>query len=258
MPARIALTGVSVVAVLATSLGQAPLASATPAAATAAATAAPATVAPAAPLGCRPPSSPLPPTWPLRPVTPGTSRAPSRWASCSRRRTPARRTGSRAACGSDALPTSEHYDGRAVDWMNKVRTASAGPGQRAGKFLISRTTGTSRRSRAGSGSCTSSGTTDLGAYNPAAGWEAYDGCTKRPPSPPAWTPPATATTSTSRCPGTARSASPRSGAARLVTTPDYGPCRPRDLNWAPAYTRGQPRPVPVLPEGQPGEPAPPR
>ena len=152
-----------------------------------------------------------------------------------------------ARCGSDALPTSEHYDGRAVDWITNVRTVE---GKARGNALVNWLTakdarGTSRPTPAASGSCTSSGTTGSGAPTtpqPAGG--------PTPPAPPTRARPATrratATTCTSPSPGRARCAARRGGPRPWRQ--DFGPCRVPDLNWAAAYSAANPVRCPSYPK----------
>ena len=250
-PARVALAGAGVVAVLATSLGQAPLAAGHAGGRDPPPRQPPRPPSPRPPrVGCRAPSSPSPPTCRPRPATPRTSRAASRSATCSRRRTRARRTGSRRSCGSDALSTTEHYDGRAVDWFTNVRTAE---GKARGNALVSWLTATDAKGNVAA-NARRLGVMYIiwnnriwGAYNPAAGWRPYSSCATHHRGQQRHRR-ATATTSTSPCPGRARWAARRGGPSPLRAQ-DFGPCRVPDLNWAPAYTRLQPRPVPVLPEG---------
>src|SRR5215218_367955 len=137
-------------------------------------------------------------------------------------------------CGTS--PSSEHNEGRAIDWMVSVRK----PTQRAQavavlNWLLMKDSAGNPYSNA----------RRLGvmyiiwnnkmwrAYNPSAGWSEYQNCSKR--------------TSTSLYTTCHRnhihiSLSWEGAMARTsfwtrrVAARDYGPCRPRDLNWAAPYT----------------------
>ena len=136
-------------------------------------------------------------------------------------------------CGQS--PTSEHNEGRAIDWMVSVRN----PTRRAqavatlnwlfAKDAAGRPYSNARR---------------LGvmyiiwnnkmwrAYNPSAGWSEYKGCSTRP---------ASSYDTTCHRDHIHISLSWEGAMARTsfwtkrVAARDYGPCRPRDLNWAAPY-----------------------
>ena len=138
-------------------------------------------------------------------------------------------------CGTDALPTSEHYDGRAVDWMNSVRD----PQQAAqAKAVISWLTSPD----AAGNSYANARRLGImyviwddkiwGAYSTNQGWRPYSSCADHPEK--AWD---------STChrnhmhlslswPGALGTTSFWTG---TVAAANYGPCRARDLNWAAPY-----------------------
>ncbi len=247
-PARIALAGAGIVAVLATSLGQAPLASATPAVVTAlAATAAPATVAPAAPHGL--PSAIEPLAAYVAASSCDTRDKPGTVAlgQLLKATYPGTTYGISRSCGSDALPTSEHYDGRAVDWFTNVRTVT---GKARGNALVSWLTAKDAKGNVAA-NARRLGVMYIiwnnriwGAYDPAAGWKPYSSCATHP-----------AASSDTTChrnhvhlslswEGAMRRTS---WWTRTVARQDFGPCRVRDLNWAPAYSRANPVRCPSYP-----------
>ena len=183
-------------------------------------------------------------------MTPATSRAPSRWASCSRRRTRARRTGSRRSCGSDALPTSEHYDGRAVDWFTNVRTAT---GKARGNALVSWLTAKDAKGNVAA-NARRLGVMYIiwnnriwGAYDPAAGWKPYSSCATHP-----------AASQRHHVPPQPRAPVPVLGgrdAPHVVVDQDRGAAGLRPVPGAgpelgARLLARQPRPVPVVPEGR--------
>jgi peptidoglycan hydrolase-like protein with peptidoglycan-binding domain len=243
-PARIALAGASVVAVLATSLGQAPLASATPVATitptATTATTAPATVAPAAPRGL--PSAIEPLAAYVAASSCDTRDKPGTIAvgQLLKATYPGTTYGISRSCGSDALPTSEHYDGRAVDWFTNVRTAT---GKARGNALVSWLTAKDARGNVAA-NARRLGVMYIiwnnriwGAYNPAAGWKPYSSCATHP---------AAASDTTCHRNHVHLSLSWEGAMRRTswwtktVARQDFGPCRVRDLNWAPAYARANP------------------
>ncbi len=151
-------------------------------------------------------------------------------------------------CGVDPLPTSEHYDGRAVDWMNSVRdTVQAAQAQAVIRWLtapdaagqtyaIARRLGVMYMIWDGQ---------IWGAYSADRGWRPYSSCADHPEK--GWDttchrnhmhlslswPGAMGTTSywTQR-----------------VAAPDYGPCRAADLNWAAPYAKARTTPCPRYPK----------
>src|SRR4051794_26782161 len=253
-PARIALIGVGVAAVLATSLGQAPLASATPAAATAtvapaatAAVTAPAAVAPAAPRGLPAAIEPLAAY--VAATSCDTRDKPGTVALGQLLKTtyPGTTYGISRSCGSDALPTSEHYDGRAVDWFTNVPTAT---GKARGNAPVSWLTAKDARGDVAANArrlgvmYITWNNRIWGAYNPAAGWKPYSSCATHP---------AAASDTTCHRNHVHLSLSWEGAMRRTswwtktVARQDFGPCRVPDLNWAPAYSRANPVRCPSYP-----------
>ena len=87
------------------------------------------------------------------------------------------------SCGSDALPTSEHYDGRAVDWFTNVRTAA---GKARGNALVNWLTAKDAKGNVAA-NARRLGVMYIiwnnriwGAYDPAAGWKPYSSCATHP------------------------------------------------------------------------------
>jgi len=148
-------------------------------------------------------------------------------------------------CGSS--PTSEHNEGRAIDWMVSVRTpARAAQANAVLTWLLAKDAAGNPYANA----------RRLGvmyiiwnnkmwrAYDSGSGWREYRGCTTR-----------TARSSDTTChrdhihislswEGAMRRTSFWTG---RVAAPDYGPCRPRDLNWAPPYRTARTAPCPWYP-----------
>jgi len=150
------------------------------------------------------------------------------------------------SCGA-GLPTSEHYDGRAVDWMNSVRT----PAQAAqADAVISWLRATDSHGNAWANARRLGvmyviwDDHILGLYDPGAGWRPYSSCAQHPER--SWD------TTCHRdhmhlsltWPGAMGTTSFWTG---RVAAPDYGPCRARDLNWAGLRTRVNPIPCPRYP-----------
>jgi hypothetical protein len=148
-------------------------------------------------------------------------------------------------CGT--TPSSEHNEGRAIDWMVSVRN----PTQRAQavavlNWLLMKDPSGNQYSNA----------RRLGvmyiiwnnkmwrAYNPSAGWGEYQNCSKRP---------STSLDTTCHRNHIHISFSWEGAMARTsfwtrrVAARDYGPCRPRDLNWAAPYTAANPTRCPSYP-----------
>lgn len=146
-------------------------------------------------------------------------------------------------CGVDKLPTSEHYDGRAVDWMNGAddakRAAQAkavlswlmAPDAQGNAYANARRLGVMYIIWDGK---------IWGAYSANRGWRPYSSCADHPEQ--SWD---------NTChrdhvhfslswPGALGTTSFWS---KRVAGVNYGPCRARDLNWAPPYG-GTPRTTP--------------
>lgn len=170
-----------------------------------------------------------------------------RFAALLRRTWPGTTTGITRACGSDPLPTSEHYDGRAVDWM-----VGTGPTGRAHahaliQWLFARDDAGNRWAMA-----RRLGIMYViwhnhiwGSYSAGEGWRPYSSCADHPGH--AWD---TAChrdhvhVSFSWEGATARTSFFTGQAA---VGEDYGPCRAAGLNWAPRWRRPNPLPCPAQP-----------
>lgn len=169
------------------------------------------------------------------------------FAALLRRTWPGTTTGITRACGADPLPTSEHYDGRAVDWM--VGTGAAGrararaliqwlfaPDDAGNRWAMARRLGIMYliwHNRI------------WGSYSAQEGWRPYSSCADHPGH--AWDTPCHrdhvhvsfswegATGGTSFFTG------------RVAAGEDYGPCRVAGLNWAPRWRHPNTVPCPALP-----------
>jgi hypothetical protein len=147
-------------------------------------------------------------------------------------------------CGTDPLPTSEHYDGRALDWFRDVRV----PRERADAqavlgWLFARDDAGNRYANA-----RRLGVMYViwnnriwGSYRAAEGWRPYASCAAR-----------SARAYDTTChrdhihislswEGAMRRTSYWTG---LVAAPDYGPCAEPGLNWAAPYTVPRATPCP--------------
>jgi peptidoglycan hydrolase-like protein with peptidoglycan-binding domain len=157
-------------------------------------------------------------------------------------------------CGTDPLRTSEHYEGRAVDWMTNVRDPLGAARAKAVLDWLLATDGAGNPYA----NARRLGVMYLiwnnriwGAYNPAAGWRPYSTCAVHPD--PSWD------TTCHRdhihvSLGWAGAQRRTSFWTKAVVAPDYGPCRPSDLNWAAPYsapraTRCPSYPLVVAPAG---------
>lgn len=163
---------------------------------------------------------------------------------------PGTRYGISRVCGT-GLPTSEHYDGRAVDWMNSVRV----PEQAAqAKAVIAWLSATDARGN------TYANARRLGVmyviwnnkiwglYNADQGWRAYSSCASHTEK--SWD---------STCHrdhmhislSWAGAMGATSYWTKRVAGPDFGPCRPSDLNWAGLRSGVNPTPCPRYPKVTP-------
>lgn len=152
--------------------------------------------------------------------------------------------GTDRACGADVLPTSEHYDGRALDWMIPSRdpTGAARAAAVLSWLFAPDAAGNPFANARRLGVMYIIWNNQIwGAYNSAAGWRPYSSCASRPDIGSdtachrdhvhfsmSWE---GATGHTSFWTGT-------------VAAPDFGPCRAPDLNWAIPYS--QPNPLACL------------
>jgi len=151
-------------------------------------------------------------------------------------------------CGTDALPTSEHYDGRAVDWMNSVRRPAEAAQAKAliAWLFASDARGNTYANARRIGVMYIIWNNKIwGAYSADRGWRDYSSCASHPEK--GWD------TTCHRdhmhlslsWPGALQTTSFWSGE---VATPNYGTCRARDLNWAPPYAKVRTTPCPSYPK----------
>jgi hypothetical protein len=144
------------------------------------------------------------------------------------------------ACG--ASPDSEHYDGRAIDWMNSYRNATQAAQAKAvlAWLFAADAAGHPYANARRLGVMYIIWDNKMwGAYSADRGWRAYSSCASHPEL--SWD------TTCHRnhmhlslsWEGAMGQTSFWTGA---VASPDYGPCRPKDLNWAAPYKRANPIP----------------
>lgn len=138
-------------------------------------------------------------------------------------------------CGTDSI-ASEHADGRALDWTVSARSATQRAQAEAFLAWLLATDPSGRPVAA----ARRLGVMYLiwnnriwSSHNPLAGWQPYSTCTSHPE---------TAADSVCHRDRLHVSLSWAGAMARTsfwtktLADDDYGPCRPKDLNWAPAYT----------------------
>jgi len=150
-------------------------------------------------------------------------------------------------CGTEAI-ASEHLDGRAVDWTVSVLNATQKAQADAFLGWLLATDGHGRPSAMAR---------RLGvmyivwnnqiwsSHDPLTGWQGYSTCASHPEQ-----------SADSVCHRSrlhislswAGALQHTSYWTNTVAADDYGPCRPTDLNWAPAYTKANPAPCPTYPE----------
>jgi hypothetical protein len=150
-------------------------------------------------------------------------------------------------CGTDPLPTSEHYDGRAVDWMTSVRDASG----KARADAVIAWLFASDESGNRYANARRLGVMYLiwnnriwGSYRAADGWRPYSTCGSHPES--SWD---------TKCHRdhihfsfSWEGAMGRTSFwTRTPAAVDYGPCRAADLNWAPPYSSSRTSACPSYP-----------
>jgi hypothetical protein len=137
-------------------------------------------------------------------------------------------------CGTS--PTSEHNEGRAIDWMVSVRnpTRKAQATATLNWLLAKDKAGNPYANARRLGVMYIIWNNKMWrAYNPSAGWREYKSCSTRP---------ARSSDTTCHRDHIHISLSWEGAMARTsfwtkrVAARDYGPCRPRDLNWAVPYT----------------------
>jgi hypothetical protein len=144
------------------------------------------------------------------------------------------------ACTTDTTAVSEHYEGRAVDWMNSVRVAKeAAQADAVIKWLFATDQAghTYANARRLGVMYVIWNNRIWGAYNASQGWRSYQNCANRP-----------AASLDSVCHRNhihisltwAGAVGSTSYWSKKVAATDYGPCRPADLNFAPSYSRANP------------------
>ncbi|MEX0426930.1 peptidoglycan-binding protein [Nocardioides sp. DS6] len=150
-------------------------------------------------------------------------------------------------CGTDPLPTSEHYDGRAVDWFTSVRTAT---GKARADALIRWLLATDAMGNAFANARRLGIMYVIwngkiwGAYRASDGWRPYQSCAQHPEK---------AYDTTCHRDHMHFSLSWEGAMKRTswwtkqVAAVDYGPCRAADLNWADPYTTARATPCPSYP-----------
>lgn len=161
-----------------------------------------------------------------------------------RRTYPTTSYGISRTCGTDPLPTSEHYDGRAMDWFTSARTKTGRARASAViSWLFAKDAAGNRYANA-----RRLGVMYLiwnnriwGSYRADEGWRPYSSCASHPEK--AWD-------TTCHRDHVHFSLSWEGAMARTsfwagqVAAPDYGPCRPVDLNWAAPYRQPNPTSCP--------------
>ena len=147
-------------------------------------------------------------------------------------------------CGTDPLPTSEHYDGRAIDFFRSVKV----PRQRAEIAELVDWLFTTDAQGHQYANARRLGVMYLiwdnriwGSYRAADGWRPYSGCASHPSS---------AYDTTCHRDHIHISLSWEGAMKRTsfwtdqVAATDYGPCREEGLNWAAPYTAARSTPCP--------------
>ncbi len=160
---------------------------------------------------------------------------------------PGTRFGAERSCGSDPLATSEHYDGRALDWMVSSRDATGAARAEAvlSWLFATDTAGNPFANARRLGIMYVIWNNNVwGAYRSGDGWRPYSTCATKPGA-----------TSDTTChrdhvhfslswEGATGRTSFWSGS---VAATDFGPCRDVDLNWATPYTQANPLGCPTFP-----------
>jgi hypothetical protein len=160
---------------------------------------------------------------------------------------PGTSTGIGRACTTDTTAVSEHYEGRAVDWMNSVRVAKEAAQADAvirWLFATDKAGHTYANARRLGVMYVIWNNRIWGAYNADQGWRSYQDCANRP-----------APSLDSVCHRNhihisltwAGAVGSTSYWSKTVAATDYGPCRPSDLNFAPPYSRANPNRCPSYP-----------
>jgi len=147
-------------------------------------------------------------------------------------------------CGGGAMSTSEHYEGRALDWMDSIRDArQAAQAKAVLAWLLN-----SDAAHHPAANARRLGVMYLiwnnriwSASDAGSGWVPYLNCAKHPET--GWD-----TTCHRNHIHISLSWAGAMGRTSFwtdkVASTDYGPCRPADLNWAPPYRGANPRPCP--------------
>jgi hypothetical protein len=156
--------------------------------------------------------------------------------------------GASRACGTSPLPTSEHYDGRAIDWFRSVRTpAQKADAQAALTWLIAvDKTGNRYANARRLGVMYIIWNNKIWAsYRTGDGWRPYSTCATHPSA---------AYDTTCHRDHVHFSLSWEGAMKRTsywtksVAAVDYGPCRAPDLNWAHPYSTARTTPCPNYPK----------
>ena len=153
------------------------------------------------------------------------------------------------SCGTDVMSTTEHYEGRAVDWMSSVRV----PQQKANAEAV--IAWLLAKDKAGNSYANARrlGVMYLiwnnriwGAYRPADGWRSYQSCDTAAK--------AAVGLDTSCHRDHVHLSLSWEGAmggtsfwTKKVAAPDYGPCRVAEFNWAASRGSANPTPCPSAP-----------
>ncbi len=150
-------------------------------------------------------------------------------------------------CGTDPLPTSEHYDGRAIDWFRSVRD----PQQKADAQAVIAWLFAKDAAGNAYANARRLGVMYLiwnnriwGSYRADEGWRAYSSCASHPEA---------AYDTTCHRDHIHFSLSWEGAMQRTsfwtaqVAGTDYGPCRAADLNWADPYRAERSSPCPSYP-----------
>lgn len=147
-------------------------------------------------------------------------------------------------CGSDGLASTEHYDGRAVDWMNSLRN----PKQKAQATAVLNWLFATDRWGNRYANARRLGVMYIiwnnriwGAYSAAQGWRPYSSCAAHPEI--SWD--TTCHRNHMHISLTWEGSQARTSFwTGTVAARDYGPCRAADLNWARPYRSTRLTPCP--------------
>jgi len=154
-------------------------------------------------------------------------------------------------CGVDRLSTTEHYEGRALDWMVSVRD----PKQAAqAKAAIAWLMATDARGNPYANARRLGVMYVIwdnkiwGAYSADRGWRPYSTCATHPEKSWDGTCHRNHVHISLSWPGALKATS---FWTKKVAAPNFGPCRARDLNWAPPYSTPRSTPCPRYPRVNP-------